>query len=45
MLDGKAIGSGGRLLVTSEGKNVAEISGLPYEVVDLSQSKLYSSHN
>ena len=45
MVDGKVVGSGGRLLVTLEGKKTAESSGLPYEVIDLSQSKLYSSHN
>ena len=45
MLDGKSVGSDGRLLVTSEGKNAAEISGLPYEVIDLSQSKLYAGHD
>ena len=45
MLDGKSVGSGGTLLVTPEGKNAAEISGLPYEVIDLSQSKLYAGHD
>ena len=41
MFKGQPVGSGGTLLVTSEGKRAAAESGLPYEVTDLSQSKLY----
>ena len=42
MLEGRAIGSGGTLLVTTEGVAAARESGLPYRVLDLSQSKLYA---
>ena len=41
MLAGRPIGSGGTLLVTSEGERAAMNSGLSYQVLDLSQSKLY----
>ena len=41
MLDGRPVGSGGTLLVTSEVVKTAKDSGLPYQVLDLSQSKLY----
>jgi hypothetical protein len=41
MLNGRPLGSGGTLLVTSEGERAARDSGLPYQALDLSQSKLY----
>jgi len=41
MLDGRPIGAGGTLLVTPQGEQTAKDSGLPYEVLDLSTSKLY----
>ena len=41
---GRPVGSGGTLLVTPEGKSAAEESGLPYQVVDLSESKLYTGY-
>ncbi len=41
MLDGRPVSSGGTLLVTPEGEATAKDSGLPYEVLDLSGSKLY----
>lgn len=41
MLNGRPIGSGGTLLVTSEGERAARDSGLSYRVLDLSKSKLY----
>ena len=44
MLEGRSIGSGGTLLVTSEGEKTAKDSGLPYQVLDLSQSKLYEEY-
>lgn len=44
MQDGMAIGSGGTLLVTNEGIATAKTSGLPYQVVDLSRSKLYEGY-
>ena len=44
MLDGRPIGSGGTLLVTQEGEKTAKDSGLPYQVLDLSQSKLYEGY-
>jgi hypothetical protein len=42
MLDGRSIGSGGTLLVTRDGEQAAKDSGLPYQVLDLAQSKLYA---
>lgn len=42
MLDGRSIGSGGTLLVTQDGEQAARDSGLPYQVIDLAQSKLYA---
>ena len=41
---GRPVGSGGTLLVTPEGKPAAKESGLPYQVVDLSESKLYAGY-
>ncbi|HAC17007.1 MAG TPA: hypothetical protein DCF78_00310 [Dehalococcoidia bacterium] len=41
MYKGQPVGSGGTLLVTEEGQRTAAASGLPYQVVDMSQSKLY----
>ncbi len=41
---GRPVGAGGTLLVTREGKSAAEESGLPYQVVDLSESKLYAGY-
>lgn len=41
MYKGQPVGSGGTLLVTHEGQRTAAASGLPYQVVDMSQSKLY----
>ncbi|MCI0441484.1 MAG: amidohydrolase family protein [Chloroflexi bacterium] len=45
MLDGRPVGSGGTLLVTSEGEHAAKDSGLPYQVIDLSKSKLYAGYH
>ena len=44
MHGGKSVGSGGTLIVTSEGEATASNSGLPYRVVDLSESKLYADY-
>lgn len=41
MSRGKVLGTGGTLLVTSSGHREAAQSGLPYEVIDLTVSKLY----
>jgi imidazolonepropionase-like amidohydrolase len=41
MINGQVVGSGGRLMVTPQGEAAARESGLPYQVLDLSQSKLY----
>ena len=41
MLHGQSIAAGGTLLVTPQGESTAAKSGIPYQVVDLSQSKLY----
>ena len=43
MVDGKVVGSGGTLLVTPEGRKAARDSGLPFQVVDLEESKLYEN--
>ena len=43
MLDGEVVGNGGTLLVTPEGQQAAQDSGLPFQVVDLEKSKLYES--
>ncbi len=45
MLNGRAIGKGGTWLVLEDGKQAAEQSGLPYEVVNLENSKLYAGWN
>ena len=42
MKNGRVVGSGGTWLVTSEGEKTAAASGLPYEVINLEQSKLYA---
>lgn len=42
MVNGRVVGSGGTWLVTAEGEKVAASSGLPYEVIDLRQSRLYA---
>ncbi len=42
MIDGQVVGTGGTLLVTPQGQKTAKDSGLPYQVVDLSNSKLYA---
>ena len=39
---GRPVGSGGTLLVAPEGEPTARESGLPYQVVELSESKLYA---
>ena len=43
MIDGHVVGSGGTLLVTQAGQRAAEASGLPYQVVDMADSKLYAA--
>ncbi|MEX0761990.1 MAG: amidohydrolase family protein, partial [Dehalococcoidia bacterium] len=42
MVNGRVVGSGGTWIVTSRGEEAARDSGLPYEIVDLAQSKLYA---
>lgn len=42
MRDGQALATGGTLLVTPSGERAARDSGLPYQVVNLSESKLYA---
>ena len=44
MPEGRAIGSRGTLLVTDEGVTATKMSGLPYQIVDLSCSKLYEGY-
>ena len=41
MSQGKSIARGGTLLVTPEGEDAAAKADLPYQVVDLAESKLY----
>ena len=40
MREGRAVATGGTLLVTKEGETAAKNSGLGYQIVDLSRSKL-----
>ncbi len=42
MIDGRAVGSGGRLLITESGVSAANGYGLPFEVIDPGKSLLYS---
>jgi hypothetical protein len=39
---GEIVATGGTLLVTAEGADSAKAGGLPHEIVDLAQSKLYA---
>ena len=43
MIDGHVVGSSGTLLVTAAGRRAADASGLPYQVVDMTDSKLYAA--
>ena len=43
MIDGHVVGSSGTLLVTAAGRRAADASGLPYQVVDMADSKLYAA--
>ncbi len=45
MSNGQSIGSGGTLLITPEGESKVSNSGLPYEVVNLAESKLYAGYS
>jgi hypothetical protein len=45
MLNGRAIGRGGTWLVLEEGRQAAAAIGLPYEVIDLENSRLYENWN
>lgn len=45
MLNGRAIGKGGTWLVLEDGKAAAEASGLPHEVINLENSRLYENWN
>ncbi len=42
MRDGHVTGTGGKVLVTPEGVHAAKASGLPYQVLNLTKSKLYA---
>ncbi|MBI4305795.1 MAG: amidohydrolase family protein [Chloroflexi bacterium] len=44
MENGRATGTGGKLLVTPDGEKAAKASELPNEVVDLTKSKLYAGY-
>ena len=41
MKDGKSVSQGGNWLFLAEGEKIAKNSGIPYEIIDLSLSKLY----
>lgn len=43
MIEGQVVGRGGTLLVTAAGQDSAAGSGLPYQIVDLSESQLYAT--
>jgi adenine deaminase len=45
MVEGRSIGGGGTLLVTREGEEAARDTRIGYQVVDLTQSKLYQGRN
>ena len=45
MRNGKALGTGGTWLVLDEGEKTADMSGIPYEVINLENSKLYKNWN
>jgi hypothetical protein len=42
MKNGESVADGGTWLVTAEGEATASSSGLKYEVLDLTQSRLYA---
>ena len=41
MIDGKVVGKGGKMLVTAAAEKTMSDSGVPFEIIDLSMSKLY----
>ena len=41
MKDGKSVSQGGNWLILAQGEKIAKNSGIPYEIIDLSLSKLY----
>lgn len=41
MKDGKSVSQGGNWLILAEGEKIAKNLGIPYEIIDLSLSKLY----
>ncbi|MCH7971973.1 MAG: hypothetical protein IH960_13185, partial [Chloroflexi bacterium] len=43
MFKGRAVGRGGTWLVLEEGRAAAESSGLPFEVMNLENSRLYEN--
>lgn len=43
MLDGRAVGTGGKLLVTDSGASSAETYDLPFQVINLGKSLLYAN--
>lgn len=45
MSQGRAIGKGGTWLILEDGRGTAEVSGLPFEVIDLEKSRLYENWN
>ncbi|MDP6666691.1 MAG: amidohydrolase family protein [Dehalococcoidia bacterium] len=45
MFRGRAVGRGGTWLVLEDGREAAESSGLPFEVIDLEKSRLYADWN
>ncbi len=45
MFKGQAVGRGGTWLVLEEGRGAADSSGLPFEIIDLENSRLYENWN
>jgi hypothetical protein len=44
MINGEVIGNGGRILVTVAAERTMSDSGVKYQVIDLTESKLYQNY-
>ena len=45
LVDGRVAQTGGTILTTAEGEPAARGAGLPVEVIDLTNSKLYANYS
>ena len=45
MLNRRVVGKGGTWLILEEGRKAAESKGLPYEIINLEESKMYENWN